>query len=696
MKHRGSGMTTFAATLLAISAVAATAQEEVLYNFKAGDGGVSAGLIFDAQGNLYGMTNRGGNGYGSIFELSPAGDGTWTENDIYRFSGSETDPIYPYGVLAIDAQGNLYGTTEILAGGGFGTVFELSPPPDPTLPGWRLSVLYNFYGPPQSEAFPADGAYPMAGVTFDTTGNLYGTTETGGMVPIGLPGDGTVFEMSPAAGGGWTEKLLYSFDQNDGTGGRVPEAGLIFDAQGNLYSTTTIDGANGSGTVYELSPAAGGSWTEKPLYAFPAITTNPYSVSHANLVFDAKGNLYGVNPNGGAYSLGAIFELSPAADGSWTEKTLYNFGAINQDAQNPESTLIFDANGNLLGATGSGGAYGGGAVFELIPAADGTWTERILHSFGGNSADGAGPGGIVIDTKGNLYGTTGSGGANGDGTFFEILSTYAATVALPNFSPGTGTYTSAQTVKIADATANTTIYYTTNGDTPTTSSTQYTQPITVSQSLTLKAIAVTTGNAQSAVAAASYTINEPVAATPVITPATGTYPTVQAVTITDTTPGAVIYYTTDGTNPGTSSNQYTGPILVTIDETVKAMAVATNYFESAVASANYAIIGAPSALGAPASAIGRRSATLNAIVNTEGLPGFYFFEYGYRDDERYGHRDDERRIRTDRIPLASSTSSLAVSATLDWLRPETAYYYRVVVVTDGGVGSSAMLPFTTK
>ena len=158
----------------------------------------------------------------------------------------------------------------------------------------------------------------------------------------------------------------------------------------------------------------------------------------------------------------------------------------------------------------------------------------------------------------------------------------------PTFSPAAGTYTTSQSVTISDATAGTTIYYTTNGTTPTTSSTKYTGAITVSASETLEAIAVETGYTNSAVATAAYTIT-PALPAPTFSPAAGTYTTSQSVTISDATAGTTIYYTTNGTTPTTSSTQYTGAITVSATETLEAIAVETGYTNSAVATAAYTI-----------------------------------------------------------------------------------------------------------
>ncbi len=166
--------------------------------------------------------------------------------------------------------------------------------------------------------------------------------------------------------------------------------------------------------------------------------------------------------------------------------------------------------------------------------------------------------------------------------------TIAPPAATPTFSPAAGTYTTTQTVTISDATSGATIYYTTNGTTPTTSSTKYTAPITVSSSETIQAIAVATGFTQSAVGSAAYTIT-PQAATPTFSPAAGTYASAQTVTISDATPSATIYYTTNGTTPTTSSTVYTAPITVSTSETVRAIAVASGFTQSAVGSAAYTI-----------------------------------------------------------------------------------------------------------
>jgi uncharacterized repeat protein (TIGR03803 family) len=265
-------------------------------------------------------------------------------------------------------------------------------------------VLHAFNG------IGREGSEPLAGLVHDAAGNLYGTTLYGGTFA-----NGTVFELSPKAGGGWTEKVLYSFDAH----GALPyTGGLILDATGNLYGTTYLGGAYGSGTVFELSPRAGGRWTEKVLHNFNANGKDGYS-PWGGLIFDTAGDLYGTTLSGGAYRSGTVFELAPKAGGGWTEDVLHDFDDNGNDGSNPFAGLIFDAAGNLYGTTGGGGSRTFGTVFELTPKAGGGWTETILHSF--NGEDGNDPyAGVIFDAFGNLYGTTGGGGAYTFGTVFEL------------------------------------------------------------------------------------------------------------------------------------------------------------------------------------------------------------------------------------------------------------------------------------
>jgi len=390
----------------------AASSEKTLYRFCAlkdcTDGDLPNGaLIFDAAGNLYGTTDFGGTtGNGTVFELVHGASG-WTENVLYNFCSTSkcSDGYPPRAGLIFDAAGNLYGTTEFGGTYGNGTVFELAHGTS----GWAETVLYSFG---ESEN---DGILPISGLIFDAAGNLYGTTVYGGTYGVG-----TVFQLAPGANGTWTETVLYSFS-NKNKVGYSPVAGVIFDAAGNLYGTTTTGGGHASGTVYELTPGDNGTWTEKVLHRFNRV----HEVPLAGLIFDAAGNLYGTTCMSSAHNYGAVFQLTPGTNGNWTERVLHDFNRLNGAC--PHSGVIFDAAGNLYGATSNGGPHSSGTVFELSPGTNGKWTEKILYGFG-NAKNGMLPyGGLILDAAGNLYGTTLGGGRNnqacgssGCGVAFEI------------------------------------------------------------------------------------------------------------------------------------------------------------------------------------------------------------------------------------------------------------------------------------
>jgi uncharacterized repeat protein (TIGR03803 family) len=414
----------FTATLF--TSARATAQvEKIVHTFGSngeGGGGPSGNLIFDASGNLYGTTLYYGTYfYGTVFELTPQPGGGWTEKVLHSFNGK--DGWKPSGGLIFDAAGNLYGTTQQGGTGlcfdhnriptGCGTVFELSPQSDGT---WTFTTLHNFNND------GTDGVGPFAGLIFDHAGNLYGTTYQGGAA-CHTVGCGTVFELSPASGGGWTEKILHSFS---GKNGIAPYAGLIFDAAGNLYGTTLDGGTYSTGTVFELMPKGTLGWTERVLYSFNYYANNNQGPAFpfSSLVFDAAGNLYGTTFQGGPSGVfgGTVFELTPSVGGTWTETSLHNF-ETRGDGEQPVAGVVFDARGNLYGTTRSGGAYERGTVFALKPTSGGGWAEAVLHSFG-NGTDGDEPhGSLILDPAGNLFGTTvfgGSSGTGANGTVFEI------------------------------------------------------------------------------------------------------------------------------------------------------------------------------------------------------------------------------------------------------------------------------------
>jgi uncharacterized repeat protein (TIGR03803 family) len=323
--------------------------ENVLYSFKQDgqDGnGPFAGLIFDPKGNLYGTTAGGGaNGnYGTVFQLTPNGDGTWSENVLHSFAGQ--DGYEPStGSLIFDQNGYLYGGTNLGGPYGYGVVFQLIPNGDGS---WSENVLHSF-------GSGYDGTSPVAPLIFDQTGNLYGTAYSGGQT-----GGGIAFQLTPN-GQGWNENVLYSFSESKGGGGALPTAGLIFDGAGNLYGTASADGADNGGTVFELSPDGKGGWTEQALYTFKGKDgESPY----AGLIFDKAGNLYGTTFKGGVYGYGVVFKLTPNGNGGWTETVLHSFR--DRPGANPWASLVFDSAGNLYGTTAGTGKTKG-CVFEITP-----------------------------------------------------------------------------------------------------------------------------------------------------------------------------------------------------------------------------------------------------------------------------------------------------------------------------------------
>ncbi len=277
------------------------------------------------------------------------------------------------------------------------------------------TVLYSFGSAP-------DGNYPASALVFDRSGNLYGATYAGGTY-----GGGVVFKLAQSSGK-WTESILYSFcSQSNCADGSQPYSTLILDASGNLYGTTYVGGAYGYGTAFKLTRHTHDPWTETVLHSFGSGVDgqNP----GAGLVPDKSGNLYGTTSFGGINSncfagCGTVYELTQSSGDRWTESVLYNFCSQSQcsDGNSPESSLVLDSAGNLYGTTTWGGnALADGTVFELSPQGSGQWKQSTIHQFAGGT-DGYNPhAGLAIDPEGNLYGTTVFGGADGNnGTVFKM------------------------------------------------------------------------------------------------------------------------------------------------------------------------------------------------------------------------------------------------------------------------------------
>jgi uncharacterized repeat protein (TIGR03803 family) len=323
-------------------------------------------LVADVSGNLYGITAGGGgsgcfNGCGTVFELSPAADGTWTENVLYRFTGG------------------------------------------------------------------ADGGTPSGRLVFDSTGNLYGATASGGdsmCSGVGSGGCGTIFELHENSNGEWTETVLHAFTGGSGDGAAPLNMDLIFDGAGHLFGTTEIGAANGLGTVFELWRDASGQWNSHMLHSFQG--GNDGSNPAAGVIL-LNGHLYGTTYTGGkgctsSVGCGTVFELTHL-NSAWSEQIIHRFHF--SDGDGPTHPLLSDATGNLYGTVfdgGSGPCSVCGTAYELSPSANGTWKESMVYHFGAYLDDAGTPlGGLIRDKAGNLYGTTELGGTTGHGTVYEIM-----------------------------------------------------------------------------------------------------------------------------------------------------------------------------------------------------------------------------------------------------------------------------------
>jgi len=374
-----------AGALISYAGMAHAQTLTTLYNLQGGssDGNWPCGVIRDPAGNLYGETQFGGpQNAGAVFQLNSNNE----ERILHLFEGP--DGQNPCAALLRSASGDLYGTTIAGGDGEFGTVFRIH--------NGKLVASYKFQG-------YLDGQNPFAGLTENVDGALYGTTAGGGSGNACGGGCGTVFKFDQSG----HKIILYNFHGPDGAN---PSAPLIHDAQGNLYGTTSTGGANqmcpqegGCGTVFKLDPQ--GSLTV--LYSFVG-GTDGWDVANG-VVRDSEGNLYGTTLGGGTASFGTIFEITH----NGVEKILYSFTGA-PDGADPSQIVLH--NSTLYGTTYSGGdvncyafTFGCGTIFQF----DKTGHEQILYRFGGYF-DGAEPfGSIVLDSEGNIYGTTQSGMKNG-------------------------------------------------------------------------------------------------------------------------------------------------------------------------------------------------------------------------------------------------------------------------------------------
>lgn len=365
---------------------------QVLYAFQGGsDGAFPQGVIVDAGGNVYGTTPAEGEGgyWGSVYEITSTSQFVL----LHSFGTSQSNPSgsTPFATLARDAAGNLYGTT-VHGGNGAGVIFKLDQNND-------YNVLYSF-----STSWNNPLGYgPFGSLTLDAQGNLYGAGP-GGKPSCNNDPCGMVYKLDPSG------NLTDLHDFAHGKNGNFPNAGLIRDSSGNLFGTTARGGKGGHGLVFKLDAMG----KETVLYTFGK---KPDGINpQFGLVQDGAGNLYGTTRYGGlkgchpSTTCGTVFKIGPSGN----ETVLYRFTG-KADGGNPNGPLVIDKAGNLYG-TGSWGAYRSGVIFKVDPSGN----ESVLYAFPADSSLGLVPqGGLAMDSLGNFYGATFTGGdlheCNGDG-----------------------------------------------------------------------------------------------------------------------------------------------------------------------------------------------------------------------------------------------------------------------------------------
>jgi uncharacterized repeat protein (TIGR03803 family) len=340
-----------------------TWSEKVIYSFSgfSEPGMPYAGLIWDSVGNLYGTTEGGGGSIsggfpGTIFELSPNPDGSWAETTLTSFGwpcGS-----WPYAGAIRDATGNLYTTVTYSYSTG-GAVCQISPSP---YGWWTVSVVYQFTGG-QDGATPYAGlVLDEKGNLYGTTYSGGGSTAC--FAPLyEQSGCGTVFELTANTRGGWNRRVIQRF--SGGVSGANPVAGLTLDSAGNLYGTTSAGGAYGHGNVFELTPNPDGTWTPHALHQFTGGKDGASPV--AGLIFDSAGNLYGTTANGGAHGYGNAFKLMPGPGGTWIEQVLHQFTGGWDGANPDAPLVLDNAGNLYGTTYGGGNVCGCGVIFEITP-----------------------------------------------------------------------------------------------------------------------------------------------------------------------------------------------------------------------------------------------------------------------------------------------------------------------------------------
>jgi uncharacterized repeat protein (TIGR03803 family) len=347
----------------------------------------------------------------TMLALGIAAHAQITESTLHTFT--EATSFWPQGALIEDSAGNLYGTTRGGGAYGVGSVFEMSPPTSGSTT-WTFTTLYSFV------PYGNGGFVPVSELIQDSSGAFYGTAYSGGDP---LCACGVVYKLTPPAvtGGAWTEQPLYAFTSTNNDGRLPAAAALTMNSQGIIYGVTLSGGTWGGGTIFQLTPGTGGTYSENVLYSFGNV--GDASTPNGPVTLDSSGALYGVTLSGGAFNGGAVYKFVPAANGNpASESLLFSFKPSTHSGTNPSGSLLFDVSGNLYGVTNTGGSSASdGIAYKLTPALKGSWTQTVLYTFSRSS--GANPvGGLTWAPNGALYGTTSSlnGRSTGDGTVFLL------------------------------------------------------------------------------------------------------------------------------------------------------------------------------------------------------------------------------------------------------------------------------------
>jgi uncharacterized repeat protein (TIGR03803 family) len=389
----------FGAILFVTASSAFAGSETVVYNFSATGSGAYAELVYNG-GRFYGTEYQGGSSKcapacGSVFELAPLAGGGWSYSTLFSFVGGSTGE-HPYGKVVFDTAGNLYGAAATSTQGKHGVVYELTP----TASGpWTETIVQSL-------------SAAVVGPTIDANGNLYVVAPDGGVL-----GRGGVSELTMNSDGTWSQTLLYSFTGKPD--GQTPYGSLTFDTAGNLYGTTEIGGAHNRGSVYQLSHSPLG-WSEKVMYSFDA-THGSTPEGPVNLDPDGNlygPAFYGVAYGGGTYNEGTVFKLTASSSGTWGIQVLHSFNFQGGDGYFPNQYLTPGGDGVFYGTTLDGGTFNRGTVYKLESGSNGQWTESIIYNFGPNGQ--TPQSGVTLGPGNALFGATSYGGTSKTGVIYQV------------------------------------------------------------------------------------------------------------------------------------------------------------------------------------------------------------------------------------------------------------------------------------